>query len=272
MLSLESPSLSYKNTCVSIEHIRRHEPCVSWFVNGKCLWRTRNFQAFRALKKEVCRTTIIHSPLGSIFSPEHLAPVFLLWNQESFNVHVKNLEVPLMDGSALPWFYALRHLAKVPQALSFYDFPIKEEWSFPNGFVKIAPAETFEVEYSLSRDHYSDSAFVSIYDGTDLLPILSARTFIFEEDFYNVRKNGLLAGVDEKTGLLVKTNSLGGLEILSGGPWRHPQEPILHKILDLIGDLTLHYPFLPKLRITIHNGGHIVHHQILERLLAYVIA
>jgi len=42
--------------------------------------------------------------------------------------------------------------------------------------------------------------------------------------------------------------------------------------LDLIGDLTLHYPFLPKLRITIHNGGHIVHHQILERLLAYVIA
>lgn len=272
MLSLESPSLSYKNTCVSIEHIRRHEPCVSWFVNGKCLWRTGNFQAFRALKKEVCRTTIIHSPLGSIFSPEHLSPVFLLWNQESFNIHVDQIEVPLMDGSALPWFFALRHIVKAPQPLSFYDAPIYGEWTFPSGYVKITPAETFEVEYSMNRNHYSDSAFVSIYDTVDLFPILSARTFIFEEDYEKARRDGLLAGVDEKRGLLLKINSSNRLEVLSGGSLRHPQEPILHKILDLIGDLTLHYPFLPKLRITIHNGGHIVHHQILERLLAYVLA
>lgn len=271
MHSFESPSLSYSKTHLSIEHIRKHKPTVSWFSKGQCIWRTGNAYSFQALEKKVCRTTIINSSLGSIISPEHLAPAFLLWNQESFNVYVDDIEIPLMDGSALPWFYALRHIAKTPQALSFYEVPIHDSWTFSNGFVKIEPAETFEVEYSLSRDHYSDSAFVSIYDGEDLFPILSARTFIFEEDFEKAKKEGLLSGVNENMGLLLKINSSNDLEILSGGRLRHPHEPIYHKILDLIGDLTLHYTFLPKLRITIHNGGHIIHHQILERLLAYVI-
>lgn len=269
MLSFESPSLSYDKTSLSIEKAVRQKPSVSWFYKDQCIWRTGELEPFKSLDRKVLRTTIINSPLGSISSPEHLAPVFLLWNTSSFDVHLGSPEVPLLDGSALPWFHALLRLGQTPQPLSFYNASIHDSWEYSNGYVKIEPAETFEVEYSLSRQGYSDSAFISVYSGEDLYPIFSARTFIFQDDFEKAKKAGLLSGVNDGSGLLLRINSSNNLEVLSGGALRHPQEPVFHKILDLIGDLTLHCTFLPKLRISIHNGGHLVHHQILERLLAY---
>lgn len=271
MLSFESPSLSHPKASLSIEKVLRRNPSVAWFYKDQFVWRTGELGAFNFLDRQVRRTTIINSPLASISSPEHLAPVFLLWNTTSFDVHLDSPEVPLMDGSALPWFHALRRLGQTPQPLSFYTVNTQDSWDLPNGYVKIEPAETFEVEYSLSRPGYSDSAFISIYSGEDLYPIFSARTFIFEDDFENAKKAGLLSGVNEESGLLLRVNSSNNLEVLSGGALRHPQEPVFHKILDLIGDLTLHCTFLPKLRISIHNGGHLAHHQILERLLAYAL-
>ena len=39
-----------------------------------------------------------------------------------------------------------------------------------------------------------------------------------------------------------------------------------HKVLDLLGDLALNGLALPKLRLTIRNGGHALNHLLLDRL------
>jgi UDP-3-O-acyl-N-acetylglucosamine deacetylase len=48
------------------------------------------------------------------------------------------------------------------------------------------------------------------------------------------------------------------------------EEPAMHKILDLIGDLSFARPALPKVRIEILNGGHACHREILKLVLSKV--
>ena len=267
-----SPSLSFPLVNARVEYLPQENPHVAWFCeNGKKLWDSNDLSEFSKLNRRICRTTIVENENGdAIHSPEHLAPLFLLWPRQHFEVHAEAKELPILDGSAWPWYKVLRRFAGRPEALCFYEAPLTGEWKWQNGFCQISPADTLEIEYSIEHGSYQDSAYLAIYEAEDLLRMFSARTFIFKDDYENAKTRGLLSGADESCGLLLNTNSEGKLETLVGGSLRHPQEPIFHKILDLLGDISLPKPILPRLRIRIHNGGHIAHHQILARLLEYV--
>lgn len=292
-LEFTSPSLSFGNASVKVQLLPRdpnREPRVSWNVGGRLLYRTDHLKLFDSLDFEVRRTTIYRSgddgncsdgaaSVGSrsvaLATPEHLAPVFLMWPGRSFMVDVMGgAEIPLMDGSALPFFLALRREAGTPEELRFYDAPVFCGWDLRNapnapayGHVRICPAETFEVEYRLERPDYPGGfrscACVSVYSAEDLYRVFQARTFITEQEYELARQNGLLEGVDSSCGLLLKNS---GEE--SG--YRVAEEPALHKILDLVGDLTFAFTALPRIRVEILNGGHACHRQILEAVLPYL--
>lgn len=306
ILEFTSPSLSFGNANVSVQILSRDSnraPRISWNVGGRHLYRTDQVKLFESLHFDVCRTTI-YSDCGldaghdgmhagrkcaALATPEHLAPVFLLWPDVSFDVNVDGVdagrdvdgdvanpvpEIPLMDGSALPFFLALRREVGVPEETLFYDAPVNLQWDLRNapdapayGHVRVSPAETFEVEYRLERPDYpggfSSCANVSVYSAEDLYRVFQARTFITERDYELARQNGLLEGVDSSCGLLLKSS---GEE--SG--YRVAEEPALHKILDLVGDLTFAFPALPRIRVEILNGGHASHRQILEVVLPYL--
>lgn len=300
----ESPSLSYKNAKVTVDVLERdptHKPRVVWSVDGREVYRTDLCKIFSDLKFGAARTAIysyedegrahaVGLNAGAIASPEHLAPVFLMWPGRRFNVNLvragQNVaEVPLMDGSAAPFFYGLRRAAGEPEALVFYDAPVKAEWDLTAkasdgsertfGHVRICPAETFEVEYVLDRSKsrgdvcdLQSAAAVSIYSPENLFQIFMARTFISAEEFEQTKANGLLGGVDESCGMLLKR--CDGAKCSKD--FRVANEPAMHKILDLIGDITFICPALPRVRIEITNGGHVSHRQIMERLIPYVSA
>ena len=292
-LEFTSPSLSFENASVKVQIQPRdpnREPRVSWNVGGRLLYRTDHLKLFDSLDFEVRRTTIYRgcgdcenagrgsdgcssSRSVALATPEHLAPVFLLWPEKSFDVNVDDFEIPLMDGSALPFFLALRREAGVPEEIRFYDAPVTKEWDLLNsagesyGHVRMEPSETFEVEYRLDRSDVSGGfkscAALSVYAPEDLYGAFQARTFILEKDYELARSAGLLAGATESCGLLVKTPVDKSL-------YRVAEEPALHKILDLIGDLSFARPALPKVRIEILNGGHACHREILKQVLSKV--
>ncbi|MCQ2125226.1 MAG: UDP-3-O-acyl-N-acetylglucosamine deacetylase [Fibrobacter sp.] len=298
----ESPSLSYKNAKVTVDVLERdptHKPRVVWSVDGREVYRTDLCKIFSDLKFSAARTAIysyddesrahaVGLNAGAIASPEHLAPVFLMWPGRRFNVNLvragQNVaEVPLMDGSAAPFFYGLRRAAGEPEEIVFYDAPVKAEWDLTTvgdnsrtfGHVRITPAETFEVEYVVDRSKARgdscdllSAASVSIYSPENLFQIFMARTFISAEEFEQAKVAGLLGGVDESCGMLL--NSLDGAA--TSKDFRVANEPAMHKILDLIGDITFICPALPRVRIEITNGGHVSHRQIMERLIPYVSA
>ncbi len=300
-LNFTSPSLSYGSACVAVQLLPRDSnraPRISWNVGGRPLYRTDQVKLFESLHFDVCRTTIYRGEGAALATPEHLAPVFLLWPDVSFDVNVEGVdagraaigadgrnvdgvdaanpvpEIPLMDGSALPFFLALRREAGVPRELSFYDAPVSRQWDLRNatdqpsyGHVRIEPAETFEVEYRLDRpdaNGFKSCAALSVYGPEDLYGVFQARTFILEREYEQARGAGLLAGATEGCGLLVKSPDDKSL-------YRVPEEPAMHKILDLLGDLSFACPALPKIRVEILNGGHASHRRILQEVLPYLL-
>lgn len=315
-VKFSSPSLNLKNAEVQIDIHPRDEqkqPRVMWFAGGKTFYSTDAHKLYPELKHSVARTTIYENENGALVGPEHLAPVFLMWPTRSFDVRVgvntapaENTvadvsgleiaaEIPLLDGSALPFLCGLRREAGVPEELSFYEAPVTAAWDLvptdpktgaaipggtPYGYIKMSPAETFEVEYTVTRPSgWSSSAMVSIYSAEDLYSIFSARTFIFESEYKTACEAGMLQGVDADCGLLLPdadaanvaaANALKDVDKTAATPYRVLEEPARHKILDLLGDLSFVVPALPKIRLEILNGGHISHRQILEKLLPYV--
>jgi len=289
-LEFSSPSLSYGKAFASVDVLERNaqlEPRVEWRVGGRPFYSTDCAKCFADLKFSVARSSIYESgetsPALKLASPEHLAPVFLMWPSRRFVVDVACsedgvAEVPMMDGSALPFFLSLRKEVGVPEELAFYDVPVYDEWelfrtdehnSKPFGSIKVSPSEAFEVEYVLDREGVcplKSSANVSIYSAEDLYNVFAARTFILKNEFDEARKAGLLGGVDESCGLLLDDSS----EAVSS-VYRVADEPARHKILDLLGDLCFAKPALPKVRLEIINGGHLSHRTILEKVLPYAL-
>ena len=111
---------------------------------------------------------------------------------------------------------------------------------------------------------FKSCAALSVYGPEDLYGVFQSRTFILENEYEQARRAGLLAGATESCGLLVKSPADKSL-------YRTPEEPAMHKILDLLGDLSFACPALPKIRVEILNGGHASHHQILEEVLPYLL-
>ena len=272
-----SPSLSFPRASLRVDVLEKdpnRAPRVAWFADDELFYSTDSLKCYGELGYRVARTAIyskpgLHCPLA-LGSTEHLAPVFLMWPSLRFDVHVAPdsaesplAELPMMDGSALLFFHALRKVAGVPEPLRFYDAPVDFKLEFPHGRVSVSPSDTFEVEYEITRDDgFSSAASFAVYSAEDLYRAFSARTFIFGDDYAKARAQGLLAGVDESCGML-----LGGAE---PPRYRMAEEPACNKILDLLGDLAFAVPALPKMRIQVLNGGHIIHHQIMEKLLPYV--
>jgi hypothetical protein len=89
-----------------------------------------------------------------------------------------------------------------------------------------------------------------------------------------------MAGAGRDSGLLLAGSLAEYRDLLAlnpgweGGPypllnhpaWRMPDEPVKHKILDLLGDLALNGLALPRAAIEVRNGGHPAHHRLLARL------
>ena len=291
-----SRSLSFGQASVSVEPLERDPqkvPFVAWYVGEKLFYRSDACHCFEELEFFAKRTAgykLSESGL-ELLSPEHLAPVFLMWPHRRFNVRLTDAtkpEVPMMDGSSIPFFCEMRKFCGAPEELVFFDAPVHAEWDLHAvgtslraegeaiyGHVRITPAETFEVEYVLDRNTARDgydlksAASVSIYSPENLYQIFMARTFIHQVELERARAAGLLAGVDESCGLLID-GAMPNAECCS--KFRIANEPAMHKILDLIGDLSFICPALPRVRIEITNGGHVSHHQIMEKIIPYVNA
>ena len=293
----KSRSLSFGQTSVSVEPLEKDPqktPYVDWNVGGKPFYRSDCPKLFSDLEFVVRRTagyslrdSAESKDSLTLWSPEHFAPVFFMWPHRRFRVNLVDAaqpEVPMMDGSAIPFFCLLRRFCGAPEELLFYDAPVHAEWDLccgdkpAFGHVRITPAETFEVEYVLDRNTARDgyelhsAASVSIYSPENLYQIFMARTFIHQVELDRARAAGLLAGVDESCGLLLDAGDCAAQNSVCSTKFRIANEPAMHKILDLIGDLSFICPALPRVRIEITNGGHTSHHQIMEKIIPYVNA
>jgi UDP-3-O-[3-hydroxymyristoyl] N-acetylglucosamine deacetylase len=235
------------------------------------------------LPRSARRATVLgRNPSATVETPEHLLAALLFFPGSAFAIRADAPELPGLDGSALPYRDALARLApEAAAAPAWREYPCGLRWErhWADGHVKIRPAERFRVRYELDRAALRQS--VMLEDAaTAWREILPARTFAFHREWRAARDEGLMAGAGRDSGLLLAESESEYRAVLEshpewgGGPypllnqsaWRMPDEPVRHKILDLLGDLALAGLALPQAEIDIRNGGHHAHHQLLDRL------
>jgi len=117
-----------------------------------------------------------------------------------------------------------------------YLIKINKKIQFKNGdkFISIEPSKlSFDIDFELKYQNQiigNQRNKKNVYED-DLTEIFESRTFCLYEDIEKIKKNGLAKG-----------GSLENALVCDGDNWVNPplrfnNEPIRHKILDLIGDL-----------------------------------
>ena len=207
----------------------------------------------------------------SVETVEHLLAALTALGIDNVIVELNTPEVPIMDGSAAPFVYLILNEAGVkrqPAAKKFLK--VLRPISLSQGDKRIAlyPSDHFKVTYSISFDHpliRHQSRTMKITDETFVEEIAPARTFGFLKEVEMLRQRGLALG-----GSLDNAIVLGETGVLNNA-LRFEDEFVRHKILDVIGDLSLvGFPVLGHL--VAHRGGHALHTAFAARILEDVDA
>jgi UDP-3-O-[3-hydroxymyristoyl] N-acetylglucosamine deacetylase len=217
-----------------------------------------------------------------VATPEHLLAALLFFAEAPLSLRADAAELPGLDGSALPYREALSGLVpSLARSPAWREYPCGLTWEhhWPGGYLSIRPAPRFRAHYALERGPLRQ-AFTLEEPGAAWDGILPARTFAFHGEWRAAAAAGLMAGAGPDSGLLLAATEAEHRDVLAGHPewdgapfpllnqaaWRMPDEPVRHKILDLLGDLALHGLALPRASIEVRNGGHWAHHLLLARL------
>ncbi len=190
----------------------------------------------------------------NLYTIEHLLASLAGCGLSYIHIEVDGKEIPLLDGSAIQWVRAFEEVGikRVPNPKNFIK-EINKSMIFnkDSSVIAITPSNKITI---ISTINFSYKAIGNQTYVIDLNPncfvenIAPARTFGFKDQFQELSELGLIKG-----------GSLENALVCDGDKWVNPplrfsNEPIRHKILDLIGDLAL--VGLPKAQILVYKGSH----------------
>lgn len=199
-----------------------------------------------------------------ISTTEHLLSALIGFGVDNVIVEVDNLEVPILDGSALPYVQAFERVGlKVQRRRREYLRILKEvEVRDGSKFIGVYPGSGYSIQYTI--DFPAPIGFGTFKGdlavGDYVRQIAPARTFGFKRDEAMLRNMGLIRGVSDECAILV------GEKGVENGPLRFSDEFVRHKVLDLIGDLALAGRRIEG-RVVAERAGHAMHTALVQRLL-----
>ena len=176
------------------------------------------------------------------------------------------LEIPVLDGSALPWVTAIGAVGVVPQEGTLPPFVLQNPLVVQDGdaFVMGVPSAETRLTYGI---HFPVAAIGEQWFSVSLTPerfqteIAPARTFGFRQQIEQAQAAGLVKGGSLDNAIVC--DETGWLN----PPLRFDNEPVRHKILDLLGDLSL-LGRLPLGHILAYKASHKLHVEFARKLLA----
>lgn len=182
-------------------------------------------------------------------------------------IEVDGPEVPILDGSAMPFVEGFLKAGIVGQDATVRAIRILAPVEVREGeaVARLEPAENLEIDF---RIDFAEAAIgrqekvMSLANGAFVRELSDSRTFCRQADVDAMRANGLALG-----GTLENAVVFDGDEVLSPGGLRHRDEPVRHKMLDAVGDLSLAgAPILG--RYTGIRAGHALTNRLLRALFA----
>jgi len=198
--------------------------------------------------------TAVKLGVRNLYTIEHLLSSMAGCGLSYIHIEVDGKEIPLLDGSAIQWVKDFEEVGikKAPKPDNFFREVNKSIILNKEGSVIAAtPSKktTIISTISFSYKAIGNQTFVIDLNPKSFVDMIApARTFGFKDQFQELSELGLIKG-----------GSLDNALVCDGDKWLSPplrfdNEPIRHKILDLIGDLAL--VGLPKAQILVYKGSH----------------
>ncbi len=177
-------------------------------------------------------------------------------------------EIPMGDGSSVDFMQVLQGAGLTVQDREIDPLIIKKPLQVTFGDATLAalpgPTDRLEIIYDFEAGAPIGRQVFAFHLGRDdfMKELAPARTFVFEHEAAELRKRGFGEHLTTKDLLVISPT--GPLE----NEFRFPDECVRHKILDLIGDLTLvGRPIFG--RLVAHKSGHELNHLMARKLIQH---
>ena len=220
--------------------------------------------------------TVLSTQLGKgevyVRTVEHLLAALSGMGVDNARIEIDGPEVPLLDGSASVWTANITQVGLVSQPVN-NQIPLaitEPIWVYQgDAFVCALPAPETRFSYGIDFDL---PAIGNQWHSWSLTAELEKASASFAAEIAPARTFGLLDQIEhlQKTGL-IKGGSLDNALVCGSEGWLNPplrfaNEPVRHKILDLVGDLSLLGTF-PTAHFLAYKASHNLHIQLAQRIL-----
>ena len=195
---------------------------------------------------------------------EHLLAALAGCGVSHGEIRLKGDEIPLLDGSALGWVEAIAEAGLSPAPTPRPDPPRLDQPVVRyrgSSTITAIPAEQFSLvgvidfpQPAIGRQQFA----LTLTPERFVEQIAPARTFGFRDQVEQLRAAGLIQG-----------GALDNALVCDGDRWLNPplrfaDEPVRHKLLDLIGDLAL--VGFPQAQVLVYRGSHGLHTELAAAL------
>ena len=222
--------------------------------------------------------TVLSTQLGKgevyVRTVEHLLAALSGMGVDNARIEIDGPEVPLLDGSASVWTANITQVGLVSQPVDNQVTKAITEpiWVYQgDAFVCALPAPEIRFSYGIDFDlpaignqwhSWSPTAELGKASASFAVEIAPARTFGLLHQIEHLQKTGLIKGGSLDNALVC------GPEGWLNPPLRFANEPVRHKILDLVGDLSLLGTF-PTAHFLAYKASHNLHIQLAQRILDF---
>ena len=199
-----------------------------------------------------------------ISTTEHVLSALIGMGVDNVIIELDNLELPILDGSALPYVQAFLSVGIRTQRRRRETIRVLHpvEVREGNKFIGVYPGKGYSIQYAIDfpAPIGQQSASVDLAAETYGESIAPARTFGYKADEQRLRDMGLIRGASAENAIIL------GARGPENGPLRFADEYVRHKVLDLIGDLALAGRRIEG-HVVAERAGHAMHTALVSRLL-----
>ena len=203
-------------------------------------------------RSPLCTRLVNHAGV-SVATVEHIMAALAGCGVHNVLVEIDGPEVPIVDGSSAPFVRAIMRQGVRRQGVQVVAFEVLKPVTVEHDGARatLLPSTRTKIEFHID---FVDAAIgrqsktLDVRNGTFARELCDSRTFCRRADVEAMQANGLaLGGVPGENAVVFDGN-----DVESGSGLRHADEPVRHKMLDALGDLTL-------------AGGPLIGHYVGER-------
>jgi UDP-3-O-acyl N-acetylglucosamine deacetylase len=188
---------------------------------------------------DVVRGTTLGIGESRVYTIEHILSALNGLEIDNATIELDDNEPPVIDGSAQAFVEGIKNTGVIDQNASKNYFRVESPFEYQSHQtqIRIEPSDTFEVQCEIHYDHpmLNHQRFQFRREDDYETNIAPARTFCFDYEIEALKKSGLAKGGSLDNAIVIGPEGIYNPDT----NLRFENEFVRHKILDLMGDLTL---------------------------------